>query len=376
MRLTCPNCGARYEVDDALIPPEGRDVQCSDCFTTWFQAGPRTAVAAPAVERAPFPAPSGGDIDIAESDGAEKTATDPAPTGDETPSAPDETTIDENPALDAATREEPKPDAAADADLEAALEAIEHEQDLVEEPPHDFPEKAETATQVVTENSHAEEESLAVSDDQPEDLAADGADGAYGAEAASADDAPQDPGPKREIDPGVRDILREEAEREARLRQAEAVPVETQSEMPLDEAPEDENRARRRAELEDAEDAFAVGAVSAAHANGSRKDLLPDIEEINSTLRASDDRQGEDGEDLALIARQAEATRRRGVRLGFLVTLALTAGLIWLYLNAETVGQTVPPVAGAVDGFVAQVDVARYWLDDLARGIAASGEGS
>jgi predicted Zn finger-like uncharacterized protein len=47
MRLTCPNCGARYEVDDALIPPEGRDVQCSDCVTTWFQAGRRTAARRP-----------------------------------------------------------------------------------------------------------------------------------------------------------------------------------------------------------------------------------------------------------------------------------------------------------------------------------------
>ena len=42
MRLTCPNCSARYEVDDGMIPPEGRDVQCSNCSTTWFQPGRRT----------------------------------------------------------------------------------------------------------------------------------------------------------------------------------------------------------------------------------------------------------------------------------------------------------------------------------------------
>lgn len=37
MRLTCPNCKAQYEVADGVIPPEGRDVQCSACGTTWFQ---------------------------------------------------------------------------------------------------------------------------------------------------------------------------------------------------------------------------------------------------------------------------------------------------------------------------------------------------
>lgn len=37
MRLICPNCDAEYEVDDNMIPPEGRDVQCSNCETVWFQ---------------------------------------------------------------------------------------------------------------------------------------------------------------------------------------------------------------------------------------------------------------------------------------------------------------------------------------------------
>ena len=37
MRLTCPNCNAQYEVDDAVIPRGGRDVQCSSCGHTWYQ---------------------------------------------------------------------------------------------------------------------------------------------------------------------------------------------------------------------------------------------------------------------------------------------------------------------------------------------------
>ena len=52
MRLICPNCDAQYEVPDAVVPFEGRDVQCSDCGQTWFQHHPDNPPAEeePAVE--------------------------------------------------------------------------------------------------------------------------------------------------------------------------------------------------------------------------------------------------------------------------------------------------------------------------------------
>lgn len=37
MRLVCPKCHAEYDVDDALIPDEGREVQCAACQNIWFQ---------------------------------------------------------------------------------------------------------------------------------------------------------------------------------------------------------------------------------------------------------------------------------------------------------------------------------------------------
>ncbi|MEP5090684.1 MAG: zinc-ribbon domain-containing protein, partial [Paracoccaceae bacterium] len=40
MRLICPNCDAQYEVPSEVIPEDGRDVQCSNCGDTWFQAHP------------------------------------------------------------------------------------------------------------------------------------------------------------------------------------------------------------------------------------------------------------------------------------------------------------------------------------------------
>lgn len=39
MRITCPGCGAQYEVADDAIPPGGRDVQCSACGNVWLVTG-------------------------------------------------------------------------------------------------------------------------------------------------------------------------------------------------------------------------------------------------------------------------------------------------------------------------------------------------
>ncbi len=58
MRLTCPNCGAQYEVPDDVIPEDGRDVQCSNCEETWFQTKNTEAAIAepePATKEEPEP---------------------------------------------------------------------------------------------------------------------------------------------------------------------------------------------------------------------------------------------------------------------------------------------------------------------------------
>ena len=46
MRLTCPNCDAKYEVPEDAIPEGGRDVQCSNCGHGWFQSRPEAEIAA------------------------------------------------------------------------------------------------------------------------------------------------------------------------------------------------------------------------------------------------------------------------------------------------------------------------------------------
>jgi predicted Zn finger-like uncharacterized protein len=39
MRLTCPSCGAEYDVPDGMVPAAGRHVQCTACHTRWFVRG-------------------------------------------------------------------------------------------------------------------------------------------------------------------------------------------------------------------------------------------------------------------------------------------------------------------------------------------------
>lgn len=43
MRLICPECNALYDIADAMIPPEGREVECSACGHVWLQLPAATA---------------------------------------------------------------------------------------------------------------------------------------------------------------------------------------------------------------------------------------------------------------------------------------------------------------------------------------------
>jgi predicted Zn finger-like uncharacterized protein len=258
MRLTCPNCSARYEVDASMIPPEGRDVQCSNCGTTWFQAGSQ-------------------DLEI---------------------------TVD---------------DAIAPA-----------------------------------EGSQAED----VDDIEP--------------------DISGRPEPtQRGLDPSLQEILREEAEREASLRRAEGRGVETQEELGLsDAAPAAPTPQIPEADPEFDEETLAAilaadtTTTTASAAAASRRDLLPDIEEINSTLRSTSDRDATEAEASDLETVDLTPRRRRGFRIGFGLVLLLTAVLVGIYANTSLIVERVPSLAEPVTSFVEQVDVARLWFDDLTKSLA------
>jgi predicted Zn finger-like uncharacterized protein len=194
----------------------------------------------------------------------------------------------------------------------------------------------------------------------------------------NAEDAP-DPAmvaPRRkELDPAVADILREEAELELTARQKQpSGPLETQPDLGLDDgsARDDADRRAREASermsrmrgerVDDEDDAETVATEAAL---GSRRDLLPDIEEINSTLRSSTDRGTSDPTELANV----EVRERRGFRRGFTTMVLIVALLVLLYVFAPRVAAAVPALEAPLTAYVDLVDGGRAWLDARLRSL-------
>lgn len=267
MRLICPNCDAEYEVDDAAIPENGRDVQCSNCGHAWFQLPPDVEAAMDA-EDALFGAMQADDssADVSEDDEDD----------------------------DLAGRPEPSPEAVASA------EAL-----------------------------------------------------------------------RRSLDTRVLTVLREEAEREAAARKAEAAStLETQTELGLttpteakaDGGAEGETQANRHIMKMKGYDPDGPPPPPPARP-GSRRDMLPDIEEINSSLKSKSRGQGADGAGRG----DRSAGERSGFRSGFVFSILIAAIAVAIYAMAPKLSEQIPGVAPALDGYVATVDSARIWLDGIMR---------
>lgn len=281
MRLTCPNCGAQYEVPEEVIPEEGRDVQCSNCGATWFQAHP----------------------DAAPQDAAEALRRFETVPPEKTPSAAE---------------------AEADTEAEAAREG----------PPQR---------------------------------------------------------PPRQISPEVLDILREEARREAELREEEARSgLETQPNLGLDDLPdrEDETERRAREARERMErlkgttparpaapqpDVPATGNPSAPEpsAGATRRGLLPDIDEINPTLSGPAEGTALSPLDLSEEeeppSTNPQSRGNRGFTRGFALMLALAAILMVAYTRAPELSERFPALDPYLNALVTRIDELRFWLDAQVR---------
>lgn len=255
MRLTCPKCGAQYEVDEAVIPEEGRDVQCSNCNHIWFQDSPALAARDPLAAFAMPRAAAGR----ASAPSASK------PEGESEADAPRSGTAD--PEMAAGTAPEPQ---------------------------------------------------------------------------------------RRSLDDDVLSILREEAEREQRAREEEAT-VETfseQADLGLASPP------RPRRPDPEPDPARATAPPEPTRSPPARRDLLPDVEEITSTLSASSDR----GAHSIPPALEPEGSRRRAFLGGFLLAVLVAAGALAAYVYAPVLAGLDPALEPQVAAYVGAVDAARDWI--------------
>ena len=306
MRLVCPNCDAQYEVADDAIAEAGRDVQCSNCGHAWFQMPPDLEAEMEA-EDALFGAHPGTQ------------APQPIP-------AP----------------------AAQPASQSAAWDDEDEDED----------EDDDEAAPEIAPSDHKSESPVATEVEAPKQATL--------PPMAAAAQMPQPVAPRRGLDESLLAVLREEADRETAVRRSELPrALESQAELGLEETTGAASAAKavrdRLARLRGQEEEPETTEKPTA-----RRDLLPDIEEINSTLRASTENRS--GDELAMEQTEAaKAASTTGFRSGFSLMLLIAVLLIATYLAAPKIAEQLPATKGALDSYVAGVDIARVWLDAAMR---------
>ncbi|SEN34310.1 MJ0042 family finger-like domain-containing protein [Palleronia pelagia] len=350
MRLICPNCEAQYEIDPGLIPSEGRDVQCSNCGNTWF-AGPD------GVARDPADAATPSDDAMPPEDGTEQRRR--------------RRELDER--TRAILREEAEREAAQR--RRAAAQPVEEQTEMgLPEParrggaaaPPPAPDPVETED--YDDEADWGEPAATAPVDLPDETAPADGDTAWGpddrdpagqadAGAPDADDKDDDDayledwdtGPDREEtqphDPVAADIA-------ATLEDDRATRNDSIDEM-------DDPAPTRRQEAPDTHDRARTAAAS-------RGDLLPDIDQINSTLTATS-RQQSDSFDDDFDDENDRQTARSGsaFRLGFGIVLFLTALAMLLYYLAPQIVQALPRTELFLAAYVQSVNEFRAALDNL-----------
>jgi len=283
MRLICPNCDAQYEVDDSVIPEGGRDVQCSNCGYTWFQAAAGDAPQADAAGEHPPHTPP------------EQHAPEAGPASDVVPDA------------DAPAPRDAAPDTAAEPAAEPA-------------PQHDH---ADSETSEPTPG-HAQRQAL---------------------------------------DDSVLEVLREEATRETEARRTEAGNGSARQNPPRP-APAgaasglSARMARLRGVPQNAADNTGHGTTPA------RRDLLPNIEEINSTLRATSERRSGKPSEPSQAADEAPIPgKRSGFSRGFAIIIIVGVLAASVYMLAPTIAKKVPASTPYLVSYVTTVNDLRAWLN-------------
>ena len=395
MRLVCPNCGAQYEVDDRVIPDSGRDVQCSSCGHAWYQMPAHMD----AEEEPPLTEPDGAEV----ADADEDPGLEPEPEVE--PEVVPELGREPEPELEQILEQqirEGRPPASETLDQSASETLDEPASETLDEPASETLDEpaSETLDEKVSAAVDAalgfETEALAedapdtVPDAAPDtvpDTAAPAVESdtapavdRYAADEGEDDVAPPPSGiagmatPRRELDQNLRAILQEEVAREMQARAAKdeprpaaAVPGFVPAAAPSPAKPKgapgliDETLAGRDDETTDSgpvdTDEPAADTLDAVQAKAPRRDLFPDIEEINSTLdsHAPADEGSYDEEPEA----------RGGFSRGFFAVIFIAALALAMYLVAPRLAETIPALEPALTAYVGAVNGARETLEGL-----------
>ena len=98
--------------------------------------------------------------------------------------------------------------------------------------------------------------------------------------------------------------------------------------------------------------------------------MLPDIEEINSTLRPGDVALGDDGEAFEIVRRPEPG--RSSFRSGFVLMLVIAVIGLVAYVMAPQISAQIPAAKPAMDSYVSMVDAGRVWLDATTQSLITS----
>jgi len=170
---------------------------------------------------------------------------------------------------------------------------------------------------------------------------------------------PETPQPTRQpLDAEVENVLRQEAELETSQRANDGGSLETQPDLGLNQlaAEPEPIFAERSAQLDQPK-------ISDPSVDNSRRDLLPDIEEINSTLAASSNTAGSEKSE-----EMTEQRRRSGFRRGFLLAFLVFSMMALVYVYAPKIADAAPKSASALSAYVDWVNALRISVDNIMLG--------
>lgn len=182
------------------------------------------------------------------------------------------------------------------------------------------------------------------------------------------------PGATPRIDKTVLDVLREEAERELGERKRSRQGLETQGDLGLTR-PQRSRAAPSRVfgEEEPLPDSAPVEAAPppverpARGEPASRRNLLPDIEELTSSLEPGSEARRRPATEVPLGAEPAG--EKSGFRSGLSLTLLVALALVAVYVLAPLIAAKVPALAEPLAHYRGTIDTLRANVATMLRGL-------